>query len=67
MMHSNMKQILIQNGYARPIFARSKEISRVGFFTRPGGRRYRSNSWRISVISLKFGGMMHGNMKQIAV
>ena len=31
------------------------------------GRRYRSNSLRISSISGKFGGMMYSNMKQIAI
>ena len=30
-------------------------------------RRYRSNSLRISVISLTFGEMVHSNMKQIAI
>ena len=29
-------------------------------------RRYRSNFLRISAIGLKFGGMMHSTMKQIA-
>ena len=30
-------------------------------------RRYRSNSLGISTISLKFGGMMHSTMEQIAI
>ena len=30
-------------------------------------RRSRSNSFKISGISLTFGGMMHSNMKQIAI
>ena len=37
------------------------------FLTRSEGRCYRPNSSRISGISLKFGGMMHSNMKQIAM
>ena len=36
-------------------------------FSRSGGRRYRSNSLRISAIGLKFGGMMHRSKKQIAI
>ena len=35
--------------------------------TRSEGRCYCSNSLRISCISPKFGGMMHSNMKQMAI
>ena len=38
----------------------------LGYFYLSQGWRYRSYSLRISGISLKFGGMMHNNMKQIA-
>ena len=70
MMHSTMEQIAIKNGNARPIFAFSIELlnlQRYAFLTRSEVRRYRSNSLRISGISLKFDGMMHSNMKQIAI
>ena len=42
-------------------------VPRIGFLTRREGRRYRSSCLRISGISLQFGGMMHNNMKQIAI
>ena len=35
--------------------------------TKSEGRRYRSNSLGISGISLKFDGMIHRNMKHIAI
>ena len=38
-----------------------------GILTRSEGRCYRSNSLRITGVSLKFGGIMHSNMKHIAV
>ena len=38
-----------------------------GFLTRSEGKRYRSNSWRVSAIGVEFGGMMHSNKKHIAI
>ena len=46
---------------------RKFEITREGFLTRSERRRYCSHSLRISGISLKFDGVMHSNMKQIAI
>ena len=62
MMHSAMEQIAIYNGHVRHF-----EIFLDIFLARSQGRRYRFNSLRISGISLKFGGMMHSNMKEIAI
>ena len=54
-----MKHIAIQNGRARSILARSMEPWNLPWkaCTRSEGRHYRSNSSRISGISLKFGGI----------
>ena len=49
------------------MFGHFLRVPRIGFLTRREGRRYRSNCLRISGISLQFGGMMHNNMKQIAI
>ena len=43
------------------------EIFHDMLFTRSEGRRSRPKSIRISGISLKFGGMMHSNMKHIVI
>ena len=43
----------------------SFEISRIGW-TRSEGRLYRSNDLKIPAIGLKFSGMVHSTMKQIA-
>ena len=69
-MHSSMKQIAIENGYAGLIFACSTEnfeifCDRLFWLTRSEGWRYRSNPLRISGTSPQFGGMMHTNKKQI--
>ena len=69
-MHSTMEQITIINGHALPSFACSTELWNFpwqAFFNRSEGRRYHSKSLRISGFSLKFGGMMHSNMKQIVI
>ena len=51
------------------MFYRTLKFSMIGFtlLTRSEGWHYHSNSLRISGISLKFGGMMHSYMKQIAI
>ena len=49
------------------MFHGTLKFSMIGFLTRSEGRRYRSKSTRISGISLKFGGMMHSNLKQIVM
>ena len=69
MMLSSMKQIAIQSGHALPIFAHSVELWNIRWkaWTRSEGRHYRSNSIRISTISVKFDGMMCSNMKPFAV
>ena len=69
-MHSTMEQIAIKNSYARPGFACSMELWNFPWsasLTRSGGRRNRSNSLKISVVSLKFGEIMQSNMSQIAI
>ena len=43
------------------------KFSMIGLDQGSEGRHYRSNSLRISVTGLKFGGMMHNNMKQIVI
>ena len=74
MMHSNMKRITI---YPRPPLAR-RVLSSVIASGRPASylsvcpsvhpeRHSHSNSLMILGISPKFGGMMHSNMKQIAI
>ena len=40
MMHTNMKQIAIQNGHARPIFARSTKLCHFQKRLGPGPREY---------------------------
>ena len=70
MMHSTVEQIANWNGHARPILACSMELLNFpwwAYLTRSEGWRYRSDSWKISAISLKFDGMMHSNMKQIPI
>ena len=68
-MDSTREQIAIQNGHARSNFCLFHGTLKffISFLTRPEGRRYRSNSLSISGVSLKFGGMMHSNMKQIVI
>ena len=65
MMQSNMKQIAIWSGYARSFFA-----CYVGFWIFYDriwpGVRDDVTALRISATGLKFGGMVHSNMKQIA-
>ena len=64
MIHSNMKQIAIQNGYARPI------LRTTGLWnlqnSQGAGLRDDVNALRISVIGVIIDGMMHSMMKQIA-
>ena len=67
MMHSTMKQIAVQNGHAQSIFACFMELWNFPWYawTRSEGQHY--CTLRISAISLRFGGMMHSTMKQIAI
>ena len=67
MMYTATEQIAIQNRHAKPIFACWTKFSMIGFLTRSEGRRYRTNSQRISAICLQFGVMMHSNTKQIII
>ena len=46
---------------------RNFEIFYDMLLTMSEGRRYRSNYFRISGISLNFGGMMHSNKKQMGI
>ena len=65
MMHSTMEQIAIKNGRAC-----STELWKMpwkAFLTRSERRRSRSNSLRISPISLQFGEMMQSTMEQISI
>ena len=67
MMHSTVGQIAMRMVMSGQFLRVPRNFSMIGFLTRSEGRRYRCNSLRISVISLKFGWMMNSNMKQIAV
>ena len=70
MLHITMKQIAIQNGVARLIFARSTELWIFPWqaWTRSEERRYRSNSLRIWLIGpTECGEMIHSTTKQIAI
>ena len=68
-VHSTMEQIITKNGHARPFLhvPWNLKFSMIIFLTRSKGKHYPSKSLRISSISLKFGEMMHSNMKQIAI
>ena len=49
------------------VFYGTLKFCMIGFLTRSEGQRYCSNSLRISAIGLNCGGMMHSDMKQIAI
>ena len=69
MMHSTMGQITILNGYGRPIVACFTELWNFpwyAFSTRSEGRRYRSNSIRVSGICIKWGWLWSGSLHEIA-
>ena len=69
-VNSNMMQITFQNGHARLIIACSMELWNFSWlaWTRSDGCHYRLiNSSRILAIGLKYGGVIHSNIKLIAI